>query len=230
VSSTRERESFDLVVRELIAFVNMQVGAYMDALAGYAGHVVRVERQVHRVMRPHKVTTNEAGRKVVVTASYEDPTKPDVILNRIVRASDYLAANASGGSNEQQHARAILIFIFAYWELEIRPRLAAAAKTDTNNIKSDIMGDLRVLRNVILHAKGILPTDKHKELRKVASLFAPDRPLHLGYEDMHQIFVLVKQDCARMVLEWAGALSTAPFAIDELRDVAIQKVNPPEPS
>ena len=117
-------EPFDSVVRDFIDFVNMQVGAYMDALAGYAGHYTRVERQVHRVMRPKKVTTDEAGRKVVVAASYEDPSKPDIVLNRIVRASDYLAANAKGGSNEQQHARAIMIFIFTYWELEIRPRLA----------------------------------------------------------------------------------------------------------
>ena len=31
-------ESFDDVVREYIDFVNQQVGMYMDALAGFAGH------------------------------------------------------------------------------------------------------------------------------------------------------------------------------------------------
>jgi hypothetical protein len=120
------QERLDDVVREYIAFVNEQVGTYMDALAGFAGHYARVERQVHRISRPSKAKKKEKGDPVVVWASYEDPSKPDIIHNRIIRADDYLAANARGGSNEQKHARAIVIVLFTYWEDEIRPRLARA--------------------------------------------------------------------------------------------------------
>jgi len=38
------KELFDEVVREYIDFVNEQVGAYMSALAGFAGHHARVSR------------------------------------------------------------------------------------------------------------------------------------------------------------------------------------------
>lgn len=223
--SATPSESFDAIVRELIDFVNAQSGAYMDALAGYAGHTVRVERQIHRVMRPVKVKLDEAGRKVIVNASYEDPSKPDFVMNRIVRATDYLSANAPGGSNEQQHARAIVIFIFTFWELEIRSRLAAAVNVKPTQIKSEIMGDLRLLRNVILHAKGILSSERHRELRKLGTMFMPDQALHIGYEDLHRIFVLVKQDCARMLLDWSGGSKDAPFSVDQLLDVAIQWVH-----
>ena len=116
-------EAFDDVIREYVDFVNQQVGAYMDALAGFAGHYARVERQLHRVNRPVRSQIDSAGQQVVVWASYEDPTKPDIIHNRIIRAQDYLAVNAKGGSNEQQHAKAIVVFLFTYWEDEIRPRL-----------------------------------------------------------------------------------------------------------
>jgi len=218
----KSSESFDAVVHEFIDFVNMQSGSYMDALSGYAGHYTRVERQVHRVMRPQMITTKASGDKVVVCASYEDPTKPDIVLNRIVRASDYLAANAPGGSNEQQHVRAILIFLYTFWELDIRPRLAACTGVEPEDIRSDIMGDLRILRNVILHSKSIMRADKHKGLKKLGELFVIDAPIHVGYEYLHRIFVLVKQECARLLLEWTGAAASAPFAIDELRDVAIQ--------
>ncbi len=220
---TTQVESADDIVHEFIDFINAQLGAYMDALAGYAGHYTSVERQVHRVMRPNKVTTEAAGKKVVVCASYEDPTQPDIVLNRIIRASDYLAANAIGGSNEQQHVRAVVIFLFTFWELDIRPRLAASDRVKPD---SDIMGDLRILRNVILHSKGIMRADKHKKLKKLANLFTIDEPIYIGYEDLHQIFVLVKQECARILLEWSGAASSAPFAISELRDVAIQRNSP----
>lgn len=62
-------ERFDDVVREYIDFVNKQVGAaYMDALAGFAGHHARVERQVHRVNRPVRSEVDQAGHQVVVWA------------------------------------------------------------------------------------------------------------------------------------------------------------------
>ncbi len=214
-------ESFDNVVREYISFVNEQVGTYMDALAGFAGHHTRVERQIHRVSRPSKAGKNEKGESVVVWASYEDPSKPDIIHNRIIRAVDYVAANAPGGSNEQKHARAIIVFLFTYWEDEIRPRLAKAKGIDLKEIRSDIMGDMRVLRNVILHSKSVLRSDKHKELKKLGGMFAVDQPLNLSYGDMHKIFALIKQDCGRLMFEWLG-VKDSPIAPDEIIDIAIQ--------
>jgi hypothetical protein len=219
-------EAFDDVVKQYIDFVNQQVGAYMDALAGFAGHYARIERQVHRVNRPVRAGIDDAGRQVVVWASYEDPTKPDVIHNRIIRAEDYLAVNAPGGSNEQQHARAIVVFLFTYWEDEIRPRLAKAKAVPIQEVRCDAMGDLRVLRNVILHAKSVMRSDKHAELKKLGGLFAIDEPLALSYENVHKIFVAVKQDCGRLMLDWLG-VKDAPIKPEEIADIAIQKSRRP---
>lgn len=194
----------------------------MDALAGFAGHHVRIERQVHRINKAVNSRIDEKGQHVVMRASYEDPTKPDVIHNRIIRASDYIEANSEGGSNAQQHSQAVLIFIFTYWEDEIRPRLAAARNVELHEIGSDIMGDLRILRNSILHPKGILRRDKEKGLKKLGNMFVVDQPIHISYEKMHQIFVLIKQDCANMLFEWFG-VKDAPIQPDEIVDIAIQK-------
>jgi hypothetical protein len=215
-------ESFDDVIREYIDCVNRQVGVYMDALAGFAGHHARVERQVHRINRPVKSRIDSTGQRVVVWASYEDPTQPDIIHNRIIRASDYIAANSEGGSNAQQHSQAILVFLFTYWEDEIRPRLATLKNVEFQEIQSDIMGDLRILRNVILHEKAIIRLDKHKALKRLKDMFIVDQPVHISYERMHQIFVLIKQDCARMMFEWLGVKNT-PIQPEDIVDVAIQK-------
>jgi hypothetical protein len=216
------REAFDEVVKQYIDFVNQQVGAYMDALAGFAGHYARVERQVHRVNRPVRSELDDTGRQVVVWASYEDPTKPDVIHNRIIRAQDYLAVNAPGGSNEQQHARAIVVFLFTYWEDEIRPRLAKARDVPIHDIRCDTMGDLRILRNVVLHSKSIMRADKHAEMKKLGALFAVDEPLALSYESMQKIFVAVKQDCGKLLFDWLG-VTDAPVKLEEMADIAIQR-------
>ena len=215
-------EAFDDIIREYIDFVNQQVGVYMDALAGFAGHHTRIERQVHRISRAIKSSIDDTGQRVVVRASYEDPTQPDVVHNRIIRANNYIAANSKDGSNTQQHSQAVLVFLFAYWEYEIRPRLATSKNVDLQEIKSNIMGDLTILRNVILHAKGIIRCDKYKRLKKLSDMFVVDQPVHISYENMHRIFVLIKQDCTRMMFEWLG-VKNAPFQPEDIVDIAIQK-------
>ncbi len=215
-------EAYDDIIRQYIDFINRQVGVYMDALAGFAGHYTRVERQIHRVSRPVNSGIDSNGQRVVVWASYEDPTKPDVIHNRIIRASDYIEANSEGGSNAQQLSQAVLVFLFTYWEEEIRPRLAALKNVKLQEIQSDIMGDLRILRNVILHSKGIIRSDKHKKLKKISDMFVVDQPVHISYESMHKMFILIKQDCARMLYEWLG-INDAPTQPEDIVDLAIQK-------
>jgi hypothetical protein len=71
-------EAFDDVMKEYIDFVKHQVGAYMDALAGFAGHYARVELQVHRGNRPVRSYIDSAGQHQVVWASYEDPSAGDI--------------------------------------------------------------------------------------------------------------------------------------------------------
>ena len=213
-------ETAENIIREYIDFVNRQVGVYMDALAGFAGHRTRVERQIHRVNKPVSSRIDDKKQRVVVWASYEDPTQPDVIHNRIIRASDYIAANSEGGSNEQQHSQAVLVFLFTYWEDEIRPRLAGLRKVKPEEIRSDIMGDLRILRNVILHAKGIMRAEKHKELKKLADMFTIDQPIHISYINMHRIFVFIKQDCAKILFELWG-IKDAAIQPGEIKDIAI---------
>lgn len=214
-------ERYDDVIREYIDFVNEQVGTYMDALAGFAGHYTRVQRQVHRISRPVG-KRQQNGETVIVYASYEDPSKPDTIHNRIVRADTYIEANSPGGSNEQRHARAIVVFLFTYWEDEIRPRLAAAKGATVNEIKSDIMGDIRILRHAILHANSSIRPEEHRRLKVVGSMFSPNTPIHISYEDMHRLFVFIKQDCARLMFSWLG-IKDAPVSPEQLVDIAIQR-------
>ena len=213
-------KAFDQIIQEFIDFVNMQVGMYMDAIAGFQGHQTRIKRQIHRTSRAKQIKFDEAGNKTVVFASYEDPTQPDIIHSRIIRAPDYIEANSEHGINYQQHSRAILIFVFTFWEDEMRPKLAKASSKEIDEIKLDIMGDLRILRNVILHSKGVLKKDKHRRLKELGSMFPPDKTLIITYENMHKIFVLIKQDLARLMFQWLG-FENPKFSPDSMKDIAI---------
>jgi len=215
-------EAFDDVIKEYIDFINLQVGAYLDGLSGFSGNQVRVERQVARINRPVGTQKDKNGQMIIVHASFEDPTRPDIIIHRIVKAVDFIATNSIGGSNEQQFAQAIIIFLFTYWEDEVRPRLAVCKRMDINQIKSDVIGDLRIVRNVILHSKGVIRHDKHSDLKVLKELFVVNEPIQLSTEKMHRIFVLLKQECAKMLYEWLGVKDPSGLA-SQMVDVAIQK-------
>ncbi len=78
------------------------------------------------------------------------------------------------------------------------------------------------MRNVILHSRSIIRSEKHKDLKKLKDMFIVDQPIHVSYESMHRIFVLIKQDCARILFEWLG-VRDAPIKPEEMVDLAIQK-------
>src|SRR4051812_22205475 len=103
------------ILRDFIDFVNRQVGVYSDCLSSFEGNKVRIERQVARVNHP-VARRLENGRSVIVYASVEDRTMPEVIHHRIVRADEFVANNSETGFNERQVCWAIIVFLFPYWE------------------------------------------------------------------------------------------------------------------
>jgi hypothetical protein len=74
-----------------------------------------LRRQKARVQRP-TAQRIENGRPVIVWTSVKDPCSPDVIHLRIIKVDDFIAANTEAGFNDQQTCRAIIVFIFAYWD------------------------------------------------------------------------------------------------------------------
>lgn len=211
-------------LRDFIDFVNKQAGVYMDCLAGFEGNTARITRQIPRVNRP---TGREIrnGEPTIVWTAFEDPGAPDVIVNTVSRAEDYLAANAEAGFNEQQVCWSIIVFIFAYWDEEIRPALAEVRGVNSNDIMVDALGDLRILRKAIIHNKGIVATKEYAKLKKMSALAEPDVKLTFTHDQMHQLFVFIKQAIGEIIAFYAGNLPGAPD-MSKIRGIAIQGAGP----
>src|SRR6185437_3722285 len=138
------------ILRGFIDFVNRQVGVYCDCLSGFEGNKIRIERQVARVNRPTSRCI-ENGQPVIVWESVEDPTQPDVIHQRIIRADEFIKTNSETEFNEQHVCWSIIVFMFAYWDEEIRPRIAKIRGVEPNQVQVNALGDLRILRIGIVH-------------------------------------------------------------------------------
>ncbi|MFG1228626.1 hypothetical protein [Xanthobacter wiegelii] len=176
---------------DFIDLVNKQSSVYMDCLNGFEGNTVRIKRQVARVAFPARKKLRK-DHEVIVWDSIEYPSLPDIIHNSIRKSSAYVDDNAEAGFNEQQICWAIIIFIFAYWDEKVRPAIAKVREVEPNDIKIDALGDLRILRNAVVHAKGTITASEHAKLKKMLELVKPDEKLVLSHDQMHKIFVLVK--------------------------------------
>ncbi len=212
------------ILRDFIDFVNKQSSVYMDCLNGFAGNTVRIERQVARVKRPVRKEIRD-GQEVIIWESMEDPSRPDVIHSSIRKSSEYLTDNAEAGFNEQQICWAIIVFLFAHWDEEIRPAIARVRGKKPNDIQLDALGDLRILRKAIVHAKGIISIQEHAKLKKMGLFIKPGAKLVLTHDQMHSVFVLIKNAIGEIILYHTGDLPGAPNP-EKIVGVAIQNAGP----
>jgi hypothetical protein len=216
------------ILREFVDFVNNQVGVYMDCLAGFQGNTVRIERQVARVQTLIGRQIRD-GQPVMMYASVEDPSSPEVIHHRIIRAQDFLGVNAEAGFNEQQVCWSIIVFLFAYWDEQVRPQIAVVRGVKVQDVKVDALGDLRHIRHAIVHSKGVLAAAEHAKLKKMAALFKPDAKIALTHDQMHTFFVTVKQAIGEIILTYTGGLPGAPDP-SQIVGIAIANAGPRNPS
>jgi hypothetical protein len=213
------------VLRDFIDVINQQVGVYCDCLSGFEGNKVRIERQVARIQRPTSRRI-EKGQPIIVWTSLEDPKSPDVIHNRITRSDEFVQANSEAGFNEQQICWSIIVFLFAHWDEKVRPEIARIRGIEPNEIKIDALGDLRILRKSIIHNDGVVSATDYNKIKKMSDLFSPNAKINLDHDQMHLLFVFVKQAIAELILHHTGHLPGAPKASD-FRDIAIQNVGRP---
>ena len=88
-------------------------------------------------------------------------------------------AFSAGGEFEQTFAKAFVVFAYQRWEDFARPRIAEALGTKHTDVKSDVMGEWRHLRNWLVH-----PDEKTEEayfktadlLAKIPGSSRPGRP------------------------------------------------------
>lgn len=70
-----------------------------------------------------------------------------------------------------------LVMVVAEWEENFRPRFAAAENVDVAEIQDQCMGDLRLLRNDVVHHRGV--ATRHNTGRAEISWFQPGDLIHI---------------------------------------------------
>ncbi len=120
---------------------------------------------------------------------------PDQELQKSLHATTLGALKArmdKNGIDVQKAAEAVIVFTYHIWEEKYRRNLATHDGTPFGEISSDIMGDLRLLRNAIIHNKGIASNDMAR--CKVVKHFPPGQRIILSDNEIYTILRAIRHE------------------------------------
>jgi len=161
-------------------------GVYMDAIWGF--------REVNDKAKEGIAATKPGKRYFMSFSPEKAPPKGKKFSNEEMNASSLNMVTAdvlyertkTHGINSQIMAQMTLISIYHVWEELYREQIAKMLNMDCKNeLRVDIMGDIRALRNAIVHNVGIATED----VSRMRHLDAYDKgvAIQLTYKDMLHI-------------------------------------------
>lgn len=160
VSNIAEKEALETLAdfiaecqRHWIAFNGSVNGRYyarqrlMTSKSGGGASFLRRLKFWERHQRPN---TNVGGTTYVVIEPPEGSYYGNPVIAQIA-TEELINAMEVGGEFEHLNAKALIALIYSLWEESTRYNLANIFECEKENINCELMGDIRLLRNVILH-------------------------------------------------------------------------------
>lgn len=125
---------------------------------------------------------NNANPDPQIILARSAPTEPGARPDAAWRKSEVDGAADPNGWFQEWIGSAWLTMIYARWEDHYRPLFARTHEVDKNLVKSQIMGDIRNLRNDVVHHNGIAGKNTAKNI--VLNRFEPGEKIVLSIEDI----------------------------------------------
>lgn len=108
--------------------------------------------------------------------------------------------NNPGGLNHKILSDSVIENIYSIWNDEYRPHLARLIEIEIKELSSEIFGDIRLIRNSIVHHGGI--AKKEVEKCKVINFFKEGDKITFTDRRMEDVFFHIFEDIDRICLEY----------------------------
>ena len=179
---------------------------YLDSLVGYSivhERLLAQQESMRQILGEHEYATQEFQDTCSIV--YKNVANRDftpVSMSPVMKQGDMRRRVVDDGINTVLLGRQCVVTAYAYWEEYLRVEIGKAAgvlpltarpsenKTRevlNEHVVSDFWGDLRYIRNSIVHANGVASSDVKK--CKLLTWFAPGDPIELTHDRMRQIFL-----------------------------------------
>lgn len=120
-----------------------------------------------------------------------DPNLPDTQMYARWKLSELPAKLAAGGPIRTQLGHQWAVFVYATWEHDFRPRLAASLGCETDQLKVPLIGDLRRIRHDILHCRGVASAENVGKCEVVKHWFAIGEPILISGDHIREFMARV---------------------------------------
>ena len=164
------------IIRNYIQILDAIYGVYLDGCRGFdcaksvfeQSQLSSIEnnKSLQAKMPPNSgvhlnTTIDDFDSSCLVYSKGTEETGDYRRLHYCPTQAQYKMRNSPEGDNYRFIGNMALISIYEYWESSCRNKLADCNNVEYEQIKSQIFGDLRLLRNSIIHHGGIaLPSIK----------------------------------------------------------------------
>lgn len=180
------------IIQEYLAVVDSIHGAYLDAITGFFSLVEEYDAAKAEMLRQRPDIPAEAFDGAALNYGTGHPRQPASRVVHSCTQGEYRQRNAEGGRNHKVMGQLCLAQMFGFWEDCYRDRLAGECGIKRNDVKLDIMGDLRLLRNSIIHHRGI--AKKEIEKCKLLNWFREGEEIVLTPQHFEQVVAKLRED------------------------------------
>lgn len=194
-------ESIQDAVSAYVATVDELYGLYIDCTLGF-------KTVAERLTQITKVSAVAAeGRDPDSSTLFMgrgQPGTPDNVLQHRTTIGEFKRRNAEGGKNWIRLGQLLVVLLYEYWETEYRARVAAAlGMSRPQDLKVQLMGDLRLLRHEVIHHQAVIRSAAAQKLQVLTSL-QPDQPLSLSSSEIEDIVRRIKSEMDGVVRSTTG--------------------------
>ncbi|MFZ2209219.1 MAG: hypothetical protein WAV22_11180 [Porticoccaceae bacterium] len=177
-------------VGDFLEEVNRLFGFYFDADMAFALTKRRLE-EMQKQLR--------LGDSNDFSYSEDLPTgTPEQVLQKSLHRTTFGALKErmdKSGTDSQLAAQAMIAFTYHIWEEKYRGSLTNNAGVPIHDTNSDIMGDLRLIRNSIIHNKGV--ADAGVARCKVLKHFEQGQPIFFTGAIIYEIIRAIRNEFAQ---------------------------------
>ncbi len=131
-------------VEEFVADIDNAYGFYKDSICGFDYlYNLTPDTDKQCFFSPH------------------DPNSGDAKIHHMATQKEVKERNGLEGHNRKRSLQMLIVWIYMLWDHKYQEKFAECLGVAKAEVKSDVFGALRRLRNHVVHCRGIIPTKDH---------------------------------------------------------------------
>jgi len=192
----KRKKILKVILDDFRGIVDNIVGTYFDARRGFYLLVEEHHRIQKETLESLKKTDPEKATREYLDATWTmygtgNPNEGTPEIFHTTTQRELRDRNLPAGRNAKFLGNICVATIYQFWEDHYRERIASVFDVEKTEVRSDLFGDLRLLRNSIIHNSSIAITDIEK--CKVLKWFRKGDEIFIDGKKFEEITKLVRE-------------------------------------